>query len=67
VPWDFEGESEEEADWDDPEMPSEPPPDASLWELHCYLSRLTEYAVRAASRATQKPQLVEKDETDVSG
>jgi len=64
---DFDGESEEEANWDDPEMPSEPPPDASLSELDCYLSRLTDYTVRASFRANGKPRLVEKDKNDDSG
>jgi hypothetical protein len=67
VPWDFEGESEEETDWEHPEPPEEPPPDASLMELHLYLARLTDYAVKASCHAREKPQLVERDESDVSG
>jgi hypothetical protein len=58
----FDGESEEDTDWENPEPPEEPPPDASLLELHCYVSKLTEYSVRVSSRASGKPRLVGKDD-----
>ena len=34
---------------------------------HRYLSRLTDYTVRASFRANGKPRLVEKDKNDNSG
>jgi hypothetical protein len=66
VPCDFDGDSED-TDWEDLESPAEPPPDASLLELHCYVSKLTEYAVKASTRASGKPKLVEKDDGNTPG
>jgi hypothetical protein len=62
TPWDFDGDSEDETDWDSLEPPEEPSHDSSLLELHRYLGELTEYAVRASSRAAQRPRLVDKDD-----
>jgi hypothetical protein len=67
APCDFDGDSEEDADWENPEPLVEPPPDASLLELHRYVSKLAEYAVRASSQASRKPRLVEKEEDDIPG
>lgn len=64
APCDFDGDSEEDTDWDNPEVPEEPSPDASLAELHNYVCKLTDYSARVSSRASPGPRLVENDDED---